>query len=273
MGNFWRTVIRPLLEALERPAIVEIGALYGSVTFKLLELVSERGGVVHVVEPEPRFDVAAASERFGDCFRFHQARSHDVLDEIESADAVLIDGDHNWYTVHGELKQLDVRARRDDRSFPLVMFHDIDWPYARRDQYHDPDSIPGQWRQPWERGGIVWGESQLSATEGINEAGAHALQEGGPRNGVLTAVEDFIDDSDIRFDFQTLPGFHGLGLLASRDMLDAKPNLRRQWEHLSSSEFQAAHASRMASAATEANAKVTELARQLRAARLAGASS
>lgn len=264
MKPYWRTVIRPSLVAIEARVIIEIGAAAGRMTVELLEFAAEVEGLVHVIDPAPTFDVPEFAKRFGDCLQFHEARSHDVLEQIEPAAAVLIDGDHNWYTVHGELTRLESVARREDQPFPLVMLHDVEWPYARRDLYYDPDSIPDEWRHPWGRDGIVWGRSRLSETEGINHGLAHALYEGTPRNGVLTAIDDFVKEAGTPLEVQLLPGYSGLGLLASSDLLDTAPDLLKLWDHFASAEFLREHARQLALTATQADAAGTKLRHELR---------
>ncbi|MET0306461.1 MAG: class I SAM-dependent methyltransferase [Solirubrobacterales bacterium] len=241
MNAFWNSVVRPFLVALRACAVIEIGADTGKMTKPLLEFATATNAVVDVIDPTPKFDVAEFEEQFGDAMRFHRARSHDVLEAITPADVVLIDGDHNWYTVHGELQRLESVARNAKREFPLVMLHDIEWPYGRRDLYYDPESIPEAWRQPWANGGVVWGEAVLSQTLGMNRHCAHALEEGTPRNGVLTAVEDFLTETSMQLEFQIVPGHYGLGILIPAAVLDAQPAVRAQWERLASPEFLLAH--------------------------------
>ncbi len=69
--------------------------------------------------------------------------SLEQLPLLEEIDAVILDGDHNWYTVYNELKLLS-RQVDDGRPYPLVLVHDIGWPYGRRDLYYDPDVDPGR---------------------------------------------------------------------------------------------------------------------------------
>src|SRR2546423_9773540 len=123
----------------------------------------------------------------------HSGLSLDVLPQLPPAEVALVDGDHNWYTVFNELRLLQRTARLAGRPAPVVLCHDAGWPYARRDQYCDPETIPAEFRQPWARGGIVRGRSELAGDDGLNPAFCNALYEGGPKNGVLTAVEDFAE--------------------------------------------------------------------------------
>ena len=73
---------------------------------------------------------------------------------IDRADAVLIDGDHNWHTVYNELKIVD-----EFQVWPITLLHDIDWPYGRRDVYYDPSTVPAEYRQPHVKAGLVRGKS------------------------------------------------------------------------------------------------------------------
>ena len=73
---------------------------------------------------------------------FHRDTSHNVLPELVSMDAALVDGDHNWYTVYHELKMLEAGARRSGALLPVLIMHDVGWPYGRRDLYYDPDGCP-----------------------------------------------------------------------------------------------------------------------------------
>lgn len=242
-------VIQPLLAATGAGPWIEIGAAGGDTTERLAELAAERGIVLHSVDPDPQFDVAEYEQRFGESFRFHRGRSLDVLGQIEPAAAVLIDGDHNWYTVHGELIMLERVAAAANRHLPLIILHDVEWPYARRDMYYDPEAIPAESRQPWERRGISWATKGLDESgKGFNSRFANAIEEGGPRNGVLTAVEDFIDESTATVRLRIIRGDFGIGVLVSDDLLASSPPLQHEWERLNSSAFLLAEAERLSTA-------------------------
>jgi hypothetical protein len=113
---------------------------------------------------------------------------------LSDVDAWVIDGDHNYYTVFHELTLADRLSRRDGR--PLLAFlHDVSWPTARRDMYYAPERIPAEWRHPYDAdSGVTLEHPQLMRGRGFRGAGqfAWATHMGGPRNGVLTAVEDFL---------------------------------------------------------------------------------
>lgn len=213
MYAFWDSVTEPVLEILRPEVVVEVGSESGANTRKLLEFCRGHGATLHAVDPVPNFDAAALQEEYGGYLVFHEALSLDALPEIERFDVVLLDGDHNWYTVYNELKLIERGCERSSRPFPLVMLHDVDWPYGRRDLYYAPETIPEEHRQPYRAAGMKPGVSELVEAGGMNPGVANAVSEGGPRNGVLTGVEDFLAESDLGLEFARLHGLHGLGIL------------------------------------------------------------
>jgi Methyltransferase domain len=236
LRRFWSTVVWPILETMEPDVVVEIGAGAGGHTRKLAKFCQATWATLHVVDPAPRFDPGAA-------FVFHRARSLDVLGNLGPVDVALVDGDHNWYTVFHELELLRRTAQAAGSLTPLVLCHDVCWPYGRRDMYHDPEVIPPSFRQPWERAGILPGSEALVADGGINPACANAVHEGGPRNGVMTAIEDFLEAADEPLEVTLLPVLHGLAIVAPRSRLDADPELESVIEHWHTADGLAAVAS------------------------------
>ncbi len=261
---FWPTVLRPVLEAAEPSTVVEVGAAGGHNTKNLLEYGVERGARVHVIDPVPGFDVDGFQETYGYTFIFHRRKSHEILPEIEAPDVVLIDGDHNWFTVYHELRILGERAERDGRPFPITLMHDCSWPYARRDMYYNPDDVPEEFRQPHRQANIVFGKSELSDEQGINGGLHNALTEGGPRNGVLTAVEEYIEQSGEPFVLRIVYGFSGLGMLAPAATLEANPAVREQFDRVMGAEFLFEHSRRLERIAIGGRAQASEANRKLR---------
>jgi hypothetical protein len=212
MHRFWQRFILPLLLAANPRRVIEVGAEFGWNTRGLLELAREGRFHVDVIDPCPHpvfFDVLA---EFSGGFTFHQAKSLAVLGSLAAADFVLLDGDHNWVTVYNEFDTLFTRALNTRAAPPIVLFHDAAWPYGRRDMYYDAASLRPDDRHPFARRGMVPGTSEL-VEEGLNGNYANALHEGGPRNGVLTAVEDFLAATTEKTIFKRLPFFNGLGIV------------------------------------------------------------
>jgi hypothetical protein len=212
MHRFWPRFIAPLLAAAAPRRVMEIGADLGWNTNVLLQLAREKNFFVDIVDPAPQppfYDVLA---KYNGGYAFHQAKSLDVIGALPAADVILLDGDHNWYTVYNELQQIFLRAERQAVPPPIVIAHDVGWPYGRRDMYYDVDAINGADRQPYARRGLLLDRSEL-AQDGLNSHFANAVRQGGPRNGVLTAVEDFLAASGTDVMYRQLPFHFGLGLV------------------------------------------------------------
>ncbi len=139
--------------------------------------------------------------------------SLNVIKDIKDADCFLIDGDHNWYTVYNELKA--IYETYGEERFPLVFFHDILWPYDRRDLYYCPDNIPGIYRHEYDKKAMR-PDSKALCNDGINENLCNAKVYGGEKNGVLTAIEDFVRDyPSLQLKLLTHDVLFGLGVIAS----------------------------------------------------------
>jgi hypothetical protein len=232
MNALWNIFVKDTLDCIGLTHIVEIGAAKGQNTKNLLEYCRQRGGArLTSIDCVPSAEVLALGEEYKDIFTLEDRTSLEALPELSGYEAILIDGDHNWYTVYHELKEIE-KTFASSETFPVVFFHDIAWPYGRRDLYYSPERIPDDFRNNYQRGGILPGQSGLSEEHGMHKRSYHAVNEGGPRNGVLTAVEDFISGSQIEFRFAAFDGFFGYGFLASVKTIERFPKLNAIFEKM-----------------------------------------
>lgn len=200
------------LEAAGARSVVEVGAYAGDLTRVLVQWAAQTGGRVVAIDPSPQdqlVTLAAEHERL----ELIRQTSLEALGEIELPEVVIIDGDHNYHTVSEELAL--VSARAPAVKLPLLLFHDVSWPHARRDDYFDPEQIPADDRHPVAgHGGIAPGDPG-TRHDGLPYPRS-AAREGGPRNGVLTAVEDFVaGDESLRL--VVVPAFFGFGAVWHAD--------------------------------------------------------
>lgn len=215
-----REVILPCLEMAGAATVVEVGAEEGTFTRSLMDWVQSVDGRLYCIEPAPSaaladlFDNATAGELI-------RAKSPEALEQVTGADAYLIDGDHNYHTVLHELETVERMAAGTDH--PLVCLHDIAWPCARRDTYYSPESLPPEAVHPYsyDRGMTVGSAEAVEGGFRGNGEFAVALHEGGPANGVLTAVEDFMDGRDVAL--AKVPCVFGLGVLYWKSSSYARP--------------------------------------------------
>jgi cephalosporin hydroxylase len=235
MFPLWDVAIAPVLHAAHARRVLEIGALRGETTDRMLDDLGT-DAELHVVDPEPAFDPADHERRFPGRYQFHRGLSLDVLPTLGPIDAALIDGDHNWYTVYNELRLLAEGARRHGTGLPVLILHDVLWPYGRRDLYYAPERVPAEFRQPYARAGMNPGAKRLHPNKGLNPTMCNAEEEGGPRNGVMTALDDFVGEHPRPVRKVVLPIYFGLAIVVEEDRLAEQPELVWALERLESSE-------------------------------------
>lgn len=225
MFRFWNQIIAPLLDILQPKDVLHVGGGSGKTARGLAEYARKAGAKYTIIDPFPLFDLAAFRRRWSDVLTFHRAWSCDALPLCVPPDFVIIDGDHNWYTVLQELTSIDALAKASGK-FPVVLVHDVGWPYARRDAYVLPGMIPEECRQPFTAGGVMPGTDLLLQEGGFNQRIYHAVKSGGPRNGVLTALEDFLKQTPRKLTVTFVEGFYGLAIIVPTERLEADEQLR-----------------------------------------------
>ena len=111
-----------------------------------------------------------------------------ALQKFENYDAIFIDDDPNWYTLINELKII----KNTNHEFPLVLICNNNFPNKRRDSYLNPDNIPANFRQEYtNKLTISFNNEKIIISDGFY----HACDENTPKNGVSTAIEDFLDEN------------------------------------------------------------------------------
>jgi hypothetical protein len=263
-------VIVPCLDAAGARSVMEVGAYAGDLTGLLVEWAASSGARIWAVDPAPRKPLVALAERHPE-LELVRATSHDALPQIPVPDAAIIDGDHNYYTVSEELRLIAEHASGAD--LPLLIFHDVGWPHGRRDDYYDPALVPDEDRQP-----IAEGVGLFPGEPGVRPGGLPyrwaAEREGGPRNGVLTAVEDFCAARE-GLRLAVVPAFFGLGVVWQQEApwADAIAEVLEPWDrnpllerleanralHLASSHFQMVQAARAGQRAARQEAVLRRL--------------
>jgi hypothetical protein len=209
------TEFSPLLlkafEVAEARAIVEVGSESGGFTAQVLDWLAGRKGHLTTIDPMPDDRVRSFATKWPGCHTLLLERTPAALRGLPPADVYLLDGDHNYWTVSEELKEIQ-QSRTSDSM--LVVLHDVGWPSGRRDQYYSPQSLPASAVHPHthDRGVVLGNPATIDG--GFRGAGsfAWALHEGGPRNGVLTAVEDFMA-ANPGYELIVVPAVFGLGIL------------------------------------------------------------
>jgi hypothetical protein len=204
-------ILLPCLDAAGPRSIVEVGAYAGDLTDVLVDWAAGTGARVIAIDPSPQERLVRLDAERAE-LELVRATSLEALPRLAPADAVIIDGDHNYFTVSEELRLVAESAGAD---LPLLVFHDVCWPHGRRDDYYAADRIPAERRQPIHEGGGLHPDEPGIRAGGLPYRGA-AAREGGPGNGVLTAVEDFVAGRD-GLRLAVVPAFFGLGVVWRTD--------------------------------------------------------
>lgn len=213
MNRFWHRYIQPLIDTVQPRRIMETGADRGWNTRNILDYCRASGAHADIIDPAPQPSLHEVLAQFGPAeYRYLPLKSVAAIPQLDTPDIALMDGDHNWATVYTELNLLHARAEQCGLPPPIVLSHDVAWPYARRDMYYNPDDLEASQKHPYAYCGMLPGVPEL-VEHGMNGVLANALHEAGPRNGVLTAIEDYIASSGLEFTFRKLPFFNGLGIL------------------------------------------------------------
>lgn len=133
--------------------------------------------------------------------KFEDATILNQLSELSNYDAIFINDDPNWYTVYNELKII----KENNESFPLVFICNNIFPHKRRDSYINPDIIPDEYCNDFSRE-LIFKDIH------IRDNFYHALDENTQKNGVLTAIEDFLSENKT-IDFMNFELENGITIL------------------------------------------------------------
>ncbi|WUH98104.1 class I SAM-dependent methyltransferase [Spirillospora sp. NBC_00431] len=204
----FRDLFETIFAHREIATVVEVGVESGQVS----SLYADLGAAVHCVEPAPADELRAV---LADDPRLNlvEGLSPAVLGELPVADLYVLDGDHNYAVVRAELAWLMKNA-----PGAVIVLHDVLWPCGRRDFYYQPSPVAPEDTHPATKDGpTVWHDAITPA--GFVGDGAYAVAEhaGGPRNGVLTAVEDALDEAGDGWRFEIVPAVFGFGVLTRTD--------------------------------------------------------
>ncbi|MCB1740859.1 MAG: class I SAM-dependent methyltransferase [Gammaproteobacteria bacterium] len=210
----FRRIFDALFSAVEPKTICEIGLEGGRTTRHLVELAARSGGRYIGIDPalSPTLRTALSDTPH---VTLHASSSLDVLEHIAAPGLTIIDGDHNYHTVSRELELLAAAANHAEHASWAIALHDTSWPCSRRDTYYSPQRVPASMRHEssTRHGFSILDEALTKDGYGANQGLAIATRWGGEHNGVLTALEDFLQT---RNNLQVLhiQALHGLSIVA-----------------------------------------------------------
>ena len=195
MFNFFDLNIIPtFLSRFNVDKILAIGLSNKEIINLILDYCSENSTSLTTIDS--RIDILEfktdENKEFLENITYHKDCSLNILPTLMSFDAVFINGDPNWYTVYNELNLI----KKTNTSFPLVFICNNKYPHKRRDSYLNPENIPEEFKNEccndlpvnYEEDGEI---KQTLIKDGF----CHAILDDTPKNGVLTAIEDFLEEN------------------------------------------------------------------------------
>lgn len=210
MTPLWPLYIEPFVRTLSPERILDMNPGRGEIAPALLAYCRETGCRMDIVDPSKNPELRASIEGFSKEHAFHSVPANKAIRFAEHPDLVLLGGEPNWSGVNGALALLRRLSVERGQPFPCVLARHTGWPYGRRDMYAEPQWV--EEKHPFAYQGVAPGRSELVEL-GLNAHLAHAVHEGGPRNGVLTGIEDFIATAPFELHFHQSPACGGLGVL------------------------------------------------------------
>ncbi|ERJ11061.1 class I SAM-dependent methyltransferase [Haloplasma contractile] len=207
MRRFWESTIKPIISNLDNiKHIVEVGSDRGYNTENLAKFCNSHGAKLTVIDPFIKYEFNKIKDLNLNSIHLNKI-SLEALKDLKDIDVILLDGDHNWYTVYNELCVLN-----SNNKFPLIFAHDVGWPYDRRDLYYNPNDIPDEFTNDYEKAGMILGFNNLFKNKGLNTHLYNSIERDISRCGVLTAIEDFCNNNS-NIDVYIISGFHDLAII------------------------------------------------------------
>jgi hypothetical protein len=199
-------------------SVLEVGVESGQVSSIYTELGASK---VYCIDPYPTTELRETLAK-NPKLELVERPSPQVLAELPAADLYVLDGDHNYAVLHGELTYLLKHA-----PDAVIALHDVLWPWSRRDLYYEPTLLTGDAKHEvsFEDGPTIWHDELTPAGFVGHGSYSVAVEAGGERNGVLTAIEDAIAEAEDDWLFVIVPAVFGMGVMVRKNAPFAKKML------------------------------------------------
>lgn len=216
--SVFREMFQILFAHKKIKSVVEVGVESGQVSSIYTDLGAEK---VYCIDPYPTTELRETLAK-NPKLELVERPSPQVLGELPPADLYVLDGDHNYAVLHGELTYL-LKHTPD----AVIALHDVLWPWSRRDLYYEPTLLEGDAKHTasMDQGPTIWHDELTPAGFVGHGIYSVAVEAGGERNGVLTAIEDAIAEADDEWLFVIVPAVFGMGVMVRKDAPFAKKAL------------------------------------------------
>ena len=198
MFNFFDlNIIHTFLSRFNAKKILLIGLSNKTILNKLILYCMDTNCTLYIIDEINAKNLIKKNKSLSNKFlkdniKHLKGQSLKILPNLKNFDAVFIDGDPNWYTVFNELTLI----KKNNLKFPLVFVCNNKYPHKRRDSYINPNNIPDEYKHDCcNELPITYEENNEIKHAMINDGFCHAIYKETPKNGVLTAIEDFLNEN------------------------------------------------------------------------------
>ena len=198
MYNFFDLSIIPtFLSRFKVRKVLAIGLSNELIMNKIISFCFDNNCLFYSIDPTIKIndlieDYDNLEDNLKENIKYFNDDSLDVLPELDNFDAVFINDDPNWYTVYNELNLI----KKNNVHFPIVFVCNNKYPHKRRDSYINPEKIPKEYKNECYKDlPILYEEDGEVKRTMVKDGFCHAIQKDTPKNGVLTAIEDFLKEN------------------------------------------------------------------------------
>ena len=146
MHRHWKNTILPIIKKIKPTHIVEVGSDTGINTKNILEYCDKNNAKLSAIDPSPNFNVEKFKNKYGNKFDFYKDLSLNILPFLETFEVILIDGDHNWYTIYNELKTKLIEKGIPEEEIAFI--HEADNETKKKENYDKLSKHESPFRAP-----------------------------------------------------------------------------------------------------------------------------
>ena len=218
MFNFFKLDIIPtFLSKFKVEKVLLIGLSNENIINEVISFCIENYSILFAIDSKTNiedlirnnFNISGINEYIDKNVKYFKDEGLNILPTLKTFDAIFINDDSNWYTVYNELNLI----KKNNESFPLVFVCNNKYPHKRRDSYINPENIPKEYRNECcDTLPIEYElDNEIESTM-VKDGLCHAISENTEKNGVLTAIEDFLKENN-NLKFLEINPLEGISLI------------------------------------------------------------
>lgn len=201
MFNFFKLNIIPtFLSKFKVEKVLLIGLSNENILNEVISFCIENNSILFAIDSKiniedlikQNFNIGGVDEYVDKNVRYFKDNGLNILPTLKEFDAIFLNDDPNWYTIYNELNLI----KNNNESFPLVFVCNNKYPHKRRDSYINPENIPEEYKNECcDTLPIEYEENNEIKCTMIKDGLCHAIYKNTEKNGVLTAIEDFLKEN------------------------------------------------------------------------------